>query len=308
MLAALALLSDSRFYVSTLPGSAAEPVRIQIMSEGEAVDHDQAVRVLTTHVLVNGRRTNMHLTPEKVRIAAGKRGTQVTLRPSPSIENVWLQGDFKIVDEKGRTSPAGLYHFLPPTGRRAEIELALVRARYLGKQVWVYGGDVHEVGAERECFVGLRSMRVADVRREADPRKIYSSVITLRFAPARLETMVRDEQRHAFGDKPSAESRTTSVSAPTSLLLGEKVSLTPPSDAWKRKAQMIEQAMRMFDVTLPRTKREALWILGQPSDGKPWRTIFAENTWVYSIGAPFSHVLEFRHGKVAKRSLDGQLP
>ncbi|MEZ0327066.1 MAG: hypothetical protein ACAH95_14295, partial [Fimbriimonas sp.] len=169
-----------------------------------------------------------------------------------------------------------VYRYLPPRGKALEEQLASLRRLYVGKQVWVYGGDLHDEALDRDHirFVGDRQVQVASVLHNG-------TEFVMNFAPVNAPVGVRDEQRGIWPtpDKTPTRSRYFYLTALSKTSLFESVSLKPPVIS----KGSLKEGMERFRYDWVKNQRDALWILGKPSLDKPWESVFRQDRWMYSI-------------------------
>jgi hypothetical protein len=319
MLTAVALaatLAGPNVYGELQEVGGAYPYRLLIRADGP-MPTAREVRVRLRSFKVNGRTTRARIVPSRpgaLTMPKGGRALTVDFRFEPAPRDAWLEGQIDLSTPGSPPSPVGIYRYaLPADGGAAELRR--IQARYVGRDVWLYGGEANfpyrtDLGA---YFVGLRPLRVTGVSRRPSPNRygdVTARPLVMTFAPiANARVGVRDEQRRldVYPAEPGTV-REIFLTAPTGLILSESLSLTPPPATWRRDASRIETAMREFDVERFDRKRDVLWLLGPPDTARPWKSVFAQDQWVYSIAAPFSHVLKFRRGVVVSRDRSGELP
>ncbi len=320
LLLSLYLQAESPIHGQFELRSPPHPFRLVLHSSPPA-SRVRRVQLTVRSMKANGRPTRATFVPEgqgPLQMPAGAREAAFRLVLRPPLSNTWIDGELTVSSVGSRhLSPIGVYAYLPPVGRAADQELARARNRYLGKQVWIYGGSVGAESLQEDevLFVGLRPMKVIRVTRRRPVGTRWSgrspSFLVAEFAPTPDgEISFRDEQRRVIpaGSASAKGLHRPYVAAPSSLMLSESISLKPPSNSRQRGTASMERAMRNFDVEFGRTKQEVLWTLGPPSVHRPWRSVFGQPKWVYGVAAPFSHVLTFRSGRVHDRRMDGDLP
>jgi hypothetical protein len=294
------------------------PLRLNIYAEGP-IPERRPIRLATIKVLANGQKQSFRLEPapgSDLTMAKGTTRHRLNVRLVPSPSGAWIDGTFRISVGNAPAQPFSLYQYFPPTDA-GDAELQRIRAHYVGKKVWPYGGDVAiGIGGHLyRYFTGLRPLRVLNVERGNSLVGAQFASSTLRplvvtFAPIdKAEIGQRDEWRRFEAQTPLSGKRSpVFLRVDTGLMLSEAVSLNPPPRWLLKKKGKAEQAMRDFDVNFARKKSDVLWILGPPSLPRVWESAFRQNEWHYSILTPHFHALKFRRGLLVAKTLEGQTP
>lgn len=323
---ALATSPDPGIYGGFELQSGPYPLRLDVYAE-RPLTASGAIRIQPSTLRANGRKRSFHFEAapgSNLKMAKGATKHSVSMRIVPPPNGEWLDGTLRLCVGNARPFPSGLNRYFPPTDP-GDLELQRIRKRYVGKNVWIHGGDVrttfrfskYDYGVETYTYhTGLRPLKVIDVVRDHVPAGTPESYGTIRplvvkFAPApHGQIGLRDEQQHLSGlyKPPKGKQELIYLTVATGLILSEHLSLTPPPASLRRNLAKSEAAMREFDLSAARTKTDFLWLFGHPEVPKPWLSVFRQNDWSYSIAAPFSHALTFRRGKLVAKTLEGQLP